>query len=64
MDYAGAVVTSSGQFTLPPNNGFYHADFSSIGAYCRFTVNGSTKKYRGIGIYDDNSTYTVAIPAY
>src|SRR5262249_43407366 len=71
MDYNGNVVTTFGPWTLAPSNGLYHNDSSGNGAWCRFTVNASTKRFRGIAIYDalvsggaTNDHYTMTIPGY
>ncbi len=64
MDYNGVVTAGPMPILLAPNNGFYLADYSGNGAWCRFTVNASTKKFRGIAIYDDGTTYVATIPAY
>lgn len=64
MDYNGTVTAGPLPFTLAPNNGYYLPDYTGNGAWCRFTVNTSTKKFRGIAIYDDGTTYVATIPAY
>jgi hypothetical protein len=48
---------------LLPNEGRAVGDISGGGAWCRFTVEGSTKKFRAAAIYDDGGEYTVSIPA-
>ena len=66
LGYAGNIVLSSGPVTLPPNTGTFLGDTSSnSGAWCKFTVDGSPKKYRATAIYDNPSPgmYTSAIPA-
>lgn len=62
VDYAGVVV-NTGSKTLLPSEALAVGDISGDGAYCRFNVDGSTKKFRAAAIYDDGSTYTVSIPA-
>lgn len=70
MDINGGVVVSL-PWTLLPNSGFYQNDSSGNGAWCRFTVNTSTKRFRGIAAYDagiltggTGDHYTITIPGY
>jgi hypothetical protein len=63
MDYFGNVVTSLPTSTLGPNQGTAWGDASGNGAWCRFTVDGSAKKYRAVAIYDNGTSYTVSLPA-
>lgn len=62
VDYSGNVV-QTGTFTLLPSQGYAVGDVSGNGAWCRFIVDGSPKTYRAMAIYDNHSTYTVAVPA-
>jgi hypothetical protein len=62
LDYAGIPVNAAST-VLPPNEGRALGDISGGGAWCRFTVEGSTKKFRAAAVYDDGSAYTVSIPA-
>ncbi len=64
IDYFGNVVATSGPQPLSSGTGTAQGDFSGQGAVCRFTVTGSAKKYRAMGVYDNASAYTVAVPAY
>lgn len=64
MDYNGNVTVGPLPIQLPPNYGYYLPDTSLSGAWCRFTVNTSTKKFRAIAVYDQGTAYTVTIPAY
>jgi hypothetical protein len=63
MDYFGNVISTSGSQTVLPSQGTAWGDGSGNGAWCRFTVDGSSKKYRAMAIYDNGSAYTVSIPA-
>ena len=62
LDYAGVPVNGTGDVLLP-NETHALGDISGAGAWCRFTVEGSTKKFRAAAVYDDGSAYTVSIPA-
>jgi hypothetical protein len=62
MSYAGNAVNGAGVLLLP-NEASAVGDLTGGGAWCRFTVEGSTKKFRATAIYDDGSAYTVSIPA-
>ena len=60
LDYSGSVVTTSGELILPPSTGaslIASGDFDQA-AVCRFSVDGSTKKYRAVATYDDGAQYT------
>jgi hypothetical protein len=63
MDYFGNVVSTSGSQTVGGGQGTAWGDGSGNGAWCRFTVDGSTKKYRAMAIYDNGTAYTVSVPA-
>ncbi len=65
MDINGLVVSGPlGPLSYPPNTGQALAAFpGSGGAWCRFTVDGATKKFRGVAVYDDGLGYTLSIPA-
>ena len=60
LDYFGGVVSATGPITINPQSGAEHTDTSSGGqaAWCRFTVDGSTKKYRAVATYHDAAGYT------
>jgi len=62
LDYAGVPVNGTSAVLLP-NEARALGDISGGGAWCRFTVEGSTKKFRAAAVYDDGSAYTVSIPA-
>jgi hypothetical protein len=64
MDYFGIVISTSGSQTVLAGQGTAWGDGSGNGAWCRFTVDGSAKKYRAMAIYDNGTAYTVSIPAY
>jgi hypothetical protein len=63
LDYFGNVVGFPLTQVLPPEQGTANGDASGNGARCRFTVQGSTKKVRAMAIYDNGTSYTVAVPA-
>ena len=64
MDLNGTVVGGPfGPFTLQPDEGFALAEFTGTGAWCRFTVDGSPKKWRALAVYDDGTNYTAVINA-
>jgi hypothetical protein len=65
LDTNGAVISGGGptMVMLTPNEATAFGGFST-GAYCRFTVDGSTKKYRAVAIYDNGTDYTISVPAY
>jgi hypothetical protein len=62
VDYFGNVITG-GTITVQPSSGTAVGDGSGQGSWCRFTVTGSSKKYRAMAIYDNASAYTVSVPA-
>ena len=65
MDYSGYVVNSFGDgVTLQPNQAIALADTSGQGGWCRFTVDGSARKYRATAMYHNGTNYTVSMPAY
>jgi hypothetical protein len=65
MDYFGNVVSSMPTQPLLPDQGTAWGDGTGNGTWCRFTVDGSAKKFRAIAIYDKGAGgYTVTIPAY
>jgi hypothetical protein len=63
MDYYATVVATSGTVNLAPSTGTSQVDTTGLGAWCRFTVNGSTKKYRAAALYSISGVYTASIPA-
>jgi hypothetical protein len=63
MDYFGNVILGPLTQPLPPNNGTALGDGSGNGAWCRFTVDGSAKKFRAMAIYDNGSAYTTSVQA-
>lgn len=62
MDYNGIATSTSGELVIAPQTGASHVAVDSFGdsAYCRFTVNGSTKNFRAVAVYDDATQYTTA----
>ena len=61
LDYSGNIVSTSGPLVLAPSTAASHLatdPFSS--AVCRFTVEGSTKKYRAVATYNNGASYTTA----
>lgn len=64
LDYPGNVLNSFGPLTLAPNEATAFSDGGSgDGVSCRFTVSGSSKKWRGVAVYDNGTDYTMSIPA-
>ena len=63
MDYFGGVVVSGGG-PLAPNASTSISDPAGNGAWCRFTVDGSTKKYRAAALYDNGTEYTTGHAAH
>jgi hypothetical protein len=64
LDYFGVATTAPVTSTLQPGQGNALGEGAPLGgAYCRFTSTGSKKTLRGVAVYDDGSTYTMAIPA-
>lgn len=65
MNYAGTVVDGPYTTSIPGGAADYLQTFAADAAWCRFTVNTSTKKFRGIAIYDNAAYgYTITIPGY
>ena len=62
VDYFGSVV-NTGTMPVLPGQGTAVGDGSGNGAWCRFTIEGSAKKYRAMAIYDNGTAYTVSVPA-
>jgi hypothetical protein len=60
VDYAGGVVNSAALMLLP-NKGQAIGDASGGAAWCRFTVEGSSRKFRTAAVYDSGTAYTVSI---
>ena len=63
VDINNNVVLGPYTPLMPPGTGDYLGSATGAAAYCRFTVNGSTKKIRGIAIYDDTTSYVMSLPA-
>lgn len=64
LDEPGNVLNSFGPITLAPNEGTAFSDGGSgDGVSCRFNFDGSAKKWRGAGLYDNGTDYTAMIPA-
>ncbi len=65
MDYSGVVVMSLGPIELAPSTGVSTGDAADFGAWCRFTVDGSTKKYRAVATYKNflTNVYNTAVVA-
>ena len=64
VNYFGDVVVTLGPTATDPGKAQALGDATGNGAYCRFTISGSAKKVRAVGIYDNGLTYTTTIPAY
>ncbi len=61
LDYAGIVTDAQYSITLAPQTGAsLTTNPSGVAAWCRFTVDGSTKKYRAVAVYDDGNVYTTS----
>lgn len=60
LDYSGNVVSTSGPLVLAPSTAASHlsGDPFGVAAVCRFTVEGSTKKWRAVATYDNGTRYT------
>jgi hypothetical protein len=64
LDYPGNVLSAFGPLTLASNEATAFSDGGTgDGVSCRFTVSGSAKRWRGVGVYDNGTDYTMAIPA-
>lgn len=64
MDINGVVVVGPFTQTLAPEEGTAFPETSGVGAWCKFTVNGNPKKWRGVAVYDDGTDYTATVNAY
>ncbi len=60
VDYSGTVISSSPLTSLAPQTGTSFIDATQAAAYCRFTVNTSTKKFRAVAVYENATSYTAA----
>lgn len=58
MDYSGFIHATSGPITLAPSTGTSFGDATNTVAWCRFIVDGSTKKYRAAAVYSDAGVFT------
>jgi hypothetical protein len=63
-DINGVAVHGPSTQTVLPGTGTFFGPSSGSAAYCKLTVNGSTKNLRAMGIYDNGTDYTVSLPAY
>jgi hypothetical protein len=63
FDYSGTMVATTGAVAILPSAGTALPDTTGAGAYCRFTISGSTKKVRAMAIYDNGLAYTTSVPA-
>lgn len=65
MDINGIVLVGPfGPILLQPEEGVAIPETTGSGAWCRFTVDGSPKKWRGVAVYDDGNDYTATVNAY
>ena len=64
MNFAGGVVAGPDVITLNPNTGDFFGSAHILAAWCRFTVDGSTRDLRAMAIYDNGTHYTMSLPAY
>ena len=62
LDFDGTLLAIT-QVTVEPNQGTYLPDGSGQGAWCKFTVNTSPKKFRAMAIYSGAHGYTASVPA-
>ena len=60
MAYDGSVRDVSGPVTLAPQTGLSASDAINDASWCRFTVDGSTKKYRAAAVYSDGGVLSSA----
>ena len=60
MEYGGTVVDTTGPVSLGPLMGITVGDGIGYVAWCRFTVDGSTKKYRAAAYYTEAGVPTTA----
>ena len=58
MDYSGFVHATSGPVLLSPSQGTSFGDSTNQVAWCRFIVDGSTKKYRAAAVYSEAGIFT------
>jgi hypothetical protein len=63
MDYAGNIIDTSGSQTLNPQQGLSIGDAVNTVAWCRFTVDGSTKKYRAAAVYSNGGLLSSSVVA-
>lgn len=63
IDYLGVVTTTSGPLVLAPSTGATLPVTAGTSARCRFTVDGSAKKYRAAAAYENGARYTIVVPA-
>jgi hypothetical protein len=63
IDYDGNVEATNGPLTLDPSTAATASDNTGLGAWCRFTVDGSTKKYRAAAVYSVSGVYTASVLA-
>ena len=61
MDLNGVIANGPfGPITLAPSTGIAFQNNTGTGAWCRFTVDGSTKKYRAAAVYSLSGAYVAA----
>lgn len=63
MDINGNTLQGPTLQTVPAGGGVFFGPATAPGAWCRWTVTGSTKRLRGMAIYDNGITYTMSLPA-
>ena len=64
IDINNKTIAGPNMVTIAPNNGGFLGTADPAAAWCRFTVNGSTKNLRAMAVYDNGSGYTMSLPAY
>ena len=63
MDYSGTAIATFGPASLDPQKGTSFSDSVDTVAWCRFTVDGSTKKYRAASVYSNDTTGSITAGA-
>lgn len=63
LNFIGGVVAGPYVTTVNPNTGDNFGSNHMLAAWCRFTVEGSTRDLRAAAIYDNGTNYTMSLPA-
>jgi len=64
MNFAGGVVSGPHVVTVAPSTAESEYSSDMLAAWCRFTVDGSTRDLRATAIYENGTHYTMSLPAY